>query len=67
MRAVFTRAFRLFRPISPRCARSRWHATNSSTTLLDSTSIPRWLQNSARAGQHRQQAERAPQQPVDDR
>ena len=35
MRADLTRAFRLFRPISPQRARSSWHATNSSTTLTD--------------------------------
>jgi hypothetical protein len=38
MRAVFTRAFRLFRPISPCRARSCWHAANSSTTLPDNAS-----------------------------
>ena len=43
MRAVFTRAFRLFGPISPCRARSCWHAVNSSTTLCDNASKPRRL------------------------
>ena len=51
-RADFTRAFRLFGPTSPQRARSCWHATNSSTTLPDSASRPRRLQNSTTASQH---------------
>jgi hypothetical protein len=52
MLATLTRAFRLFGPISPNRARSRWQAVNSSTTLADSTSRPRWLKNSTAASQH---------------
>ncbi len=52
MAAVFTRAFRLFRPISPRRARSCWHAENSPTTLADNASKPRRPQNSTTASQH---------------
>jgi hypothetical protein len=52
MWADFTKAFRLFGPISPRRARTCWHATNSSTTLTDSASRPRCSQNSTTTPQH---------------